>query len=340
MKTVKVWDFSVRLFHWTLAALVGAAFLTGDDETIGWHVRGGALIAGLLVYRLVWGLIGPEQARFRHFVRGPRAVFGYLRAYLRGRPPMHLSHNPLGAVMVVTLLFVLFATVVTGALAYSSAEWEGPLSALIGERLGHGLEEAHEALAGSLLFLIPAHVIGVIVSSFLEKQNLVLGMITGKKKQTERGSLASNARLSRFLLAAIAGILVATGIWKVLLPGSARADVPSAKTMIGSLEAEARAKDSSFEGFSPSRGQALFQAEHSVDGEQLSCMSCHGKDPTQPGRTPSGKRLAPFSPVANARAFSNPSKANKKFDRYCEEVLGRRCTTIEKGDLLTWLVSL
>lgn len=340
MKTVKVWDLSVRLFHWALAALVGAAFLTGDDETIGWHVRGGVLIAGLLVYRLVWGLIGPEQARFRHFVRGPRAVFDYLRAYRRGRPPVHLSHNPLGAVMVVTLLSVLFATLATGALAYSSAEWDGPLSALIGERLGHDLKEVHEALAGSLLVLVPAHVIGVIVSSFLEKQNLVLGMVTGNKRQTEPANIASAARLPRFLLAAIAGILVAMGLWNVLLPGSARADVPSAKTMIVSLVAEARATDPSFQGFSPSRGRALFQTEHSVDGEQKSCATCHGKDPTQPGRTPSGKRLEPFSPVANPRAFSNPAKANKKFDRYCDEVLGRRCTTIEKGDLLAWLISL
>ncbi|HEY0839137.1 MAG TPA: cytochrome b/b6 domain-containing protein, partial [Vulgatibacter sp.] len=132
MKTTKVWDLSVRIFHWTLAALVGAAFLTGDDETISWHARGGILIAGLLAYRVIWGLSGPAPARFRSFVRGPRVVIEYLRGYLRGRPKVHLTHNPLGALMVVALLAVLFGAVVTGALAYSSAEWDGPLSAVIG----------------------------------------------------------------------------------------------------------------------------------------------------------------------------------------------------------------
>jgi len=185
MKTVKVWDLSVRIFHWTLALLVGAAFLTGDDETMPWHVRGGIVIAGLLVYRVIWGFVGPEQARFRTFLRGPRAVLQYLRAYVRGRPPLHLSHNPLGAVMVVMLLAVLFGAVITGGLAYSSAEWDGPLSAFIGEGLGHDLEEVHEGLANALLFLVPAHVIGVIVSSFLERQNLVKGMIIGRKKAVD-----------------------------------------------------------------------------------------------------------------------------------------------------------
>lgn len=338
MKTVKVWDASVRIFHWALAALVGAAFLTGDDETIAWHVRGGVLIAGLLVYRIVWGLVGPGPARFRSFVKGPRTVIAYLRDYVRGKPPVHRSHNPLGAVMVVTLLFVLFGAVVTGALAYSSAEWDGPLAAFIGERAGHGLKEVHEVFANSLLVLVPLHVLGVIVSSFLERQNLVKGMVTGMKKDAENPAPSATAPTTRFAFAVVVAVGVVAGLTTFLKPVSAKADSASATSMLRSLETQARAADPGFQRFSAEAGRTLFTTEHPVKGKQVACSTCHGSDPAKPGRTPSGKKLAPFSPLANSRAFSNPGKAEKKFDRYCKEVLGRACTPREKGDVLAWLL--
>lgn len=338
MKTTKVWDPSVRIFHWTLAALVGAAFLTGDDETISWHARGGILIAGLLVYRVIWGLVGPGPARFRNFVRGPRAVLDYLRGYLGGRPKVHLSHNPLGALMVVTLLTVLFGAVITGALAYSGSEWDGPLSAFIGKRLGHDLKEVHEALANSLLFLVPAHVLGVIVSSFLERQNLVKGMITGRKVAPEGEPALAPAKLPRFVVAAVVAIGVVFGLASLLKPGEARADVPSATAMMRSLEVQARAADPAFAGFSAADGRAIYETEHAVKGKQVSCATCHTADPRRPGRTPSGKKLGPLSPVTNSSAFAKPAKANSKFDRYCKEVIGRTCTVNEKGNLLAWLL--
>lgn len=340
MKTVKVWDPSVRIFHWALAALVGAAFLTADDETIPWHVRGGVLIAGLLIYRTLWGLVGPGPARFRSFVKGPRAVVAYLRDYLKGRPPVHRSHNPLGAVMVVTLLLVLAGAVVTGALTNASAEWDGPLAALIGERAGHGLEEAHEFFANSLLVLVPLHVLGVIVSSFLERQNLVKGMITGMKKDAGGPAAQATARPFPMAFAAATAIAAALGLAAFLSPGSAKADTASAQSMLRSLEARARAADPAFDRFSPEEGRALFATEHLVKGEQVSCSTCHGVDPTKGGRTPSGKKLAPLAPRANSRAFSSSSKAEKKFDRYCNQVLSRSCSAREKGNMLAWLLGM
>lgn len=339
MKTEKVWDPSVRLFHWSLAALVVAAFLTAEDETIGWHVRGGIAIAGLLVYRVSWGFLGPEPARFRAFVQGPRAVLEYLRGYLRGKPAVHRSHNPLGAWMVVTLLAVLAATAVTGGLTYASAEWDGPLAAFIGEKLGHALEEVHEGLANSLYVLIPAHVLGVIVSSVLERQNLVKGMITGQKRVADQAAPPAPARLSRFLLAAAAGAAVAAGLVALLKPAEARADVPAATSLLRSFEHEARGTDPAFAGFSAEDGRSLYLEEFPSGGKRIACASCHGADPRQKGRTPAGKNLKPLSPAANAQAFSDPKRARKKFDRYCKEVLGRLCSTQEKGDLLTWLIA-
>ncbi|HEY0839089.1 MAG TPA: DUF1924 domain-containing protein, partial [Vulgatibacter sp.] len=194
------------------------------------------------------------------------------------------------------------------------------------------------ALASSLLVLVPAHVLGVIVSSFLERQNLIKGMLTGRKKAAEADLAPTPAKLPRFVVASLAGIGVVLGLASLLKPGEARADAPTAAAMMRSLEGEALAADPAFAGFSAEEGRALFAAEHVAKGKAVSCATCHGADPGRPGRTPSGKKLAPLSPVSNPRAFANASKAKKKFDRYCHEVMGRTCTAIEKGNVLAWLL--
>jgi len=226
MKTVKVWDLAVRLFHWALAALVVVAFLTAEDEPIEWHARAGIVVAGLLVFRVIWGFVGPAQVRFATFVRGPATVLAYVRDYVRGRPPRHLSHNPLGALMVVALLAVLLGAVTTGALTFASAAWDGPLAPWIGEGAGEALGEVHEALAHALLFLVPLHVAGVIVSSFLERQNLVGGMITGRKLAVEDEAPAAPRR-DRLVAALAVAIACAWGAAQLLLPRAAGAAEPA-----------------------------------------------------------------------------------------------------------------
>jgi len=339
MRTVKVWDAAVRLFHWALAALVLAAFLTAEsDDTIGWHARAGIAVAGLLVFRVIWGVLGPQQARFRSFVRGPREVLAYVRDYVRGRPPVHVSHNPLGALMVVTLLAVLVGTVVTGALTYGGAAWDGPFSAWIDKGLGHDIKEVHEALAGALLFLVPAHVVGVIVSSLLEKQNLVKAMITGQKRATA-DEVAEPARWPRLLAATALGVVAAWGAFQLLRPGEARADVPSAQALLRSYAAEARAADPAFAAFSAEAGRTLYLREFPARGKSTSCATCHTADPRKPGKTPAGKNLDPLSPAAEPTRFSDVDEVEKWFGRNCKQVIGRACTAREKGDILTWLVA-
>ena len=104
MKYVRVWDLPLRLFHWLLAAAVIAAMLTGQvgGNLMVWHGRLGILIAGLLGFRLAWGIVGSTHSRFASFVRGPAAIIAYLRGHWHG-----LGHNPLGALSVLGLLTVL-----------------------------------------------------------------------------------------------------------------------------------------------------------------------------------------------------------------------------------------
>lgn len=160
----------MRVFHALLAVCFAAAWLTAEsDRLAGVHAMLGYTMAGLVGFRVAWGLLGTRHARFRSFVRGPGAVFRYLGSLLRGRPEHHTGHNPAGAVAIILLLLGTLLVALTGW-----AAWTG--------RGGEWLEEAHEALAGAMLGLVALHIGAVVVSSWLHRENLATAMVTGRKR--------------------------------------------------------------------------------------------------------------------------------------------------------------
>ncbi len=168
--TVKVWDVLTRVFHWSFAASFAGAWLTSESERFrDVHVVLGYGMLGLIGFRLLWGFVGPANARFSNFVRGPAAVARYLRSLLSTRPEHHVGHNPAGAVAIVLLLGLGLATIAAGWATYNDLG-------------GDWLEESHEFLAGAMLAVVGVHVAGVIVSSWLHGENLVAAMLTGRKK--------------------------------------------------------------------------------------------------------------------------------------------------------------
>lgn len=182
--TVPVWDPLVRIFHWSLAAFFLVAYLTGD-EWLSAHVYTGYAVAGLVAFRLVWGVIGTRHARFTTFVTGPATIKRYLGQLFRGRAPRYLGHNPAGGAMIVALLVCLVATAFTGA-ALIAGDGNGPLAGtFVAAYSGHGLKEVHEFFANLTLFLVVFHVAGVVVSSLLHRENLVKAMWTGRKSRDE-----------------------------------------------------------------------------------------------------------------------------------------------------------
>lgn len=171
--TVKVWDPFVRIFHWSLAALFAAAFMTGDE--IEWlHVGIGYAIGALVAARLVWGVIGTRHARFASFVRQPRVVFAYLRDVALLRAPRYLGHNPAGGAMIVALLALLAATGFTGYLMTTDAYWGSK-----------ALEKVHEAFANLTIATVVVHVLGVLVASLEHRENLIRAMFTGRKRAAD-----------------------------------------------------------------------------------------------------------------------------------------------------------
>lgn len=168
--TILVWDAPQRVMHWLMVLSFAGAWPTAEDER--WrqvHVSLGYTLAGLVAARLLWGLVGTRHARFASFVRGPAAALGYLRALRHGHAPYHTGHNPAGALAIVALLALGAATSVLG--------WA--VEAALG---GHGLQEAHEALAVGMLAVAGLHVLGVAIGSLAHRENLVRAMVTGRKR--------------------------------------------------------------------------------------------------------------------------------------------------------------
>jgi cytochrome b len=175
--TAKVWDPLVRVFHWSLVASFAVAWLTAD-EVMTLHEWAGYAAAALIGFRLLYGLFGPHYARFSQFVRGPKATLGYASALVKRRERRYLGHNPLGGLMVVALLVTMAAIALTGFMmttdAYWGVEW---------------VEETHETLANVMLVLVGLHVLGVVLASFAHHENLVLAMVTGRKRAAEAGDV-------------------------------------------------------------------------------------------------------------------------------------------------------
>ncbi|HEY8008353.1 MAG TPA: cytochrome b/b6 domain-containing protein [Methylocella sp.] len=170
--TVKVWDLFVRVFHWSIVAFFIIAYATGDEvERV--HIAAGYAIAGLIVLRVVWGVLGPRHARFSTFVQTPREVFAYLRDTILLKAPRYLGHNPAGGAMILALLAMLTGTCITGYMMTTDAFWGAKW-----------LEHVHEVVANLTVALIALHVLGVLIASFEHRENLVKAMITGRKRVT------------------------------------------------------------------------------------------------------------------------------------------------------------
>ncbi len=201
---LRVWDPLVRVFHWSLVAAFAVAWFTAEElSTV--HEIAGYVVAGLVAFRLVWGLIGSRYARFAQFLKGPAATAAYLTDMVRGKERRYLGHNPAGAAMIVVLLLTLSGTALSGWLMAEperlallpempqivTAAWaDEEAGADVGDGGGEAIKEVHEVLANLMLLLVALHVGGVVLASFRHHENLARAMVTGEKRAPEPGDIA------------------------------------------------------------------------------------------------------------------------------------------------------
>jgi cytochrome b len=183
-RTVKVWDIPTRLFHWALVAALALCWLSGEQGNFTVHFIAGHVVVGLLLFRLVWGVLGSQTARFADFVRGPGAVAAYARRVFGATPDYSVGHNPAGAVMVLLLLLVAGAQAVTGLFAseMTYAFVEGPLAPLVDSDTSETLTSLHKkTLFNTLLTLAALHVLAAFAYLVIKRENLIRPMVTGWK---------------------------------------------------------------------------------------------------------------------------------------------------------------
>ena len=167
---VKVWSPGVRILHWLLTLGLIISFLTADD-VMRLHFWVGHGILALVLVRALMGLYGSHHVRFETFVPTPSELLRYFKDLRNGTARRYLGHDPAGGAMIATLLTAVLLTVASGLVTYYVPALE--------EALG----EVHEVLATLTLVLVIVHVIGVSVSSYLQGENLIGGMISGWKRE-------------------------------------------------------------------------------------------------------------------------------------------------------------
>jgi len=171
-QSILVWDFPVRVFHWLLVISFAGAWLTSESESQQMiHYAFGYSACAVVLFRIVWGLVGTRYARFTQFIKGPVETIQHIKALLTGHRQSELGHNPAGAlVMIALMLFILLI----GLTGYWSVK----------EFLGDFMSEAHEAIASVALWIVIIHIAAAVIMSFLQKENLIKSMVTGKKQSS------------------------------------------------------------------------------------------------------------------------------------------------------------
>jgi len=205
-REVLVWDLPTRLFHWLLAAsFLGAYVISEGERWRAIHAMLGYTAAGLIAFRLLWGVVGTRYARFTGFAWAPRAVGEYLRSLLTATPRHYVGHNPAGSWAIIALLAGVAATAATGWAVFND--------------VGPGwMEDAHEVLANATIALVAFHVAAVVVSSLLHRENLARAMVTGVKRARDAVPAAGN----RWPVGiALVGALVAFWVGWIPAPGLA-----------------------------------------------------------------------------------------------------------------------
>lgn len=182
---LRVWDLPTRVFHWALVALIAAAWLTSEFGMIEWHAWIGQAALALVVYRLIWGVIGSQTAQFWNFVRGPGAVRAYGKSLLAGKSPAVLGHNPLGGLMILALLGLVAVQAILGLFANDDIYFDGPLRHLVSKSVSDLLTGLHETVFNILIAAVCVHVAAAVFYLIFKRENLIRAMITGRKDWPE-----------------------------------------------------------------------------------------------------------------------------------------------------------
>lgn len=213
--SVSVWDISIRLFHWSLVAGIGFMWFSGEEggNIMVWHVYIGYGMLGLILYRIIWGVVGSPYARFSSFLKGPKNTLIYLKGFLQGKAHDYPGHNPLGGWMVMVLLLLVLIQGLTGLFSSDDIFTEGPFYSFVSSKTADFLTSIHHLNFNLLLAAIALHISAVAYHGIIRKEPLVKSMLTGKKIMHQPSSENTHPNYIAMLITAS----IAAGIVSLLV---------------------------------------------------------------------------------------------------------------------------
>ena len=222
--TAPVWDGFVRVFHWSLVLLFAISVASGKvgGEWIVWHMKSGYAILALVTFRLIWGFVGGEYARYVSFLTGPVRAIKFAKGLLGKTHEQVIGHNPVGGWMVIVLLLLLATQATLGLFSNDEIATTGPLARYVSDATSITLMGRHRTIGNILLALVAIHITAVLFHLFVKKENLIRAMFSGKKELPAH--LASEALAARkasmpigfvVLTLAIAAVVIAVN-WAAL----------------------------------------------------------------------------------------------------------------------------
>jgi cytochrome b len=218
---VRVWDLPTRVFHWATALCVLGLLATGSvgGSAMTFHFRFGFALLSLLLFRILWGVVGGHWSRFRSFIYGPRALLAYLRGQ---QPASHtVGHSPLGALSVWAMLGFLMLQVGTGLVSDDEIATSGPLAHLVSNAMV-SLASSYHTRIGKLavLALVLLHV-GAIVAYTRRQKGLAAAMVHGDKQLAVPAPAARDDAVTRTAAAVLMALCIAAVYWVASLAPAA-----------------------------------------------------------------------------------------------------------------------
>ena len=210
---IRVWDLPTRVFHWALALCIVGLLITGNvgGNAMVWHFRIGLTVLALLLFRLVWGLVGGRWSRFAAFIYSPRSLINYLKG--NGKPEHSVGHTPTGAGSVFALLAILLAQVASGLVSDDEISNAGPLTRFVSTATINLATNYHKNIGKWIIVALVVLHIAAIIYYLRRKQNLIKPMLHGDKQLAAAVAASRDDAASRMGALVIFGICVGVVAW-------------------------------------------------------------------------------------------------------------------------------
>jgi cytochrome b len=205
-----VWDLPLRLFHWLLVVSMIGSWITAElgFDWMQIHMYLGYGTIGMVVFRIIWGFIGPRHARFSSFLTGPSGIWRYAKGLAAGTMIQTAGHNPLGGISVIVMLVLVGFQATTGLFATDDIVWTGPYNPAVSGATADRLTSLHHLNFNIILVAVALHILAIAFYFLVKKQNLTAAMFHGKKLVPEHEAITKSEVVKALVVIAISVGLV------------------------------------------------------------------------------------------------------------------------------------